>query len=139
MIGPRDGRGLRARSLDELERSARRHPDARVASARSRPLAALDAADLRLLLARRQGLAHVLPLAVALLADDPFVEACGHPGDLLCALCGLERAEWTGDAPLRLAWLAVLHGAWSARDLAATHDRERIERAVEAARRRGLA
>lgn len=139
MVGPLDGRALRARSLDELERTARRHPDARVADARARPLAALDAADLRLLVGRRQALAHVLPLAVALLADDPFVESCGHPGDLLAALCALDRSEWPAVAPLRLAWLGVLHGAWTALDLASEHDRERIARAVEAARRRGLA
>lgn len=59
------------------------------------PLGALGAADLRMLVTQRVALPYVLPLAVCLLIEEPLLDACFYPGDLLLAAVNAPASAWT--------------------------------------------
>ena len=53
---------------------------------RKRPVGALDAEGLRLLISQQIGLATLVPLALERVEADPLAEGACYPGDLLDAL-----------------------------------------------------
>lgn len=65
-----------------------------VAAARRIPLSELTTEQLRLLLGQREGLAWVVPAAVAALRSDPLAEGDCYPGDVLAGLLGLPAEYW---------------------------------------------
>ncbi|WP_405009043.1 contact-dependent growth inhibition system immunity protein [Kitasatospora sp. NBC_01539] len=97
----------RTRSLDELEGAwpaplpgATRLVTA-VHAARRRPVGDLSVEELRVLIGQNVGLPYVLPLAVAVLRDDPTAEGDLYPGDLLSAVVTRHPAVWAAFPDLR--------------------------------------
>ena len=91
-----------SRSLDELEATSLEPPYAtdlveRVARARRKRIDTLTAADLRLLIGQKQGLSYLLPRAIGLLEQDPWLEADFYPGDLLSAVLRAHSARGGND------------------------------------------
>ncbi|WP_416397411.1 contact-dependent growth inhibition system immunity protein [Allohahella sp. A8] len=58
------------------------------------PLSEMSVEDLRLLIGQGIGLEHIVPLALAVLADNPRAEGKLYRGDLLTAVAGLADAFW---------------------------------------------
>ncbi|MEL6316969.1 MAG: contact-dependent growth inhibition system immunity protein [Pseudomonadota bacterium] len=90
--GARGGAARRHLSLERIER--RRLPPPAFPSAlvltclrlRAKPIGDFTTEDLRIMIAQRQGLAHLAPLAVERLEVEPLAGGDFHPGDLLRAL-----------------------------------------------------
>ncbi|MGW7437364.1 contact-dependent growth inhibition system immunity protein [Streptomyces sp. NPDC054849] len=89
------------RTLDELDGPAWAAPPphatalvTRIHALRRRPLCTLTPADLRTLVAQSVCLPYVLPLAVALLLEDPMLDAYFYEGDLLLAALALPAGAW---------------------------------------------
>ncbi|MFI1282965.1 contact-dependent growth inhibition system immunity protein [Streptomyces sp. NPDC020858] len=89
------------RTLDELDGPQWPAPPphatalvTKVHALRRRPLSALAPADLRTLVAQNVSLPYVLPLAVALLLEEPMLDAYFYEGDLLLAALALPAAAW---------------------------------------------
>ncbi|MER6557445.1 contact-dependent growth inhibition system immunity protein [Streptomyces sp. NPDC001027] len=61
---------------------------------RRRPIGKLTVEDMRLLIGQDVGLAHLLPLALRVLRDDPMAEGDMYPGDLLFAVVTRSPALW---------------------------------------------
>lgn len=59
-----------------------------------KPARRLNAAELKFLLSRNLGLDVAAPLAVALVEADLFLQAEGHPGDLLVVLLESSGVYW---------------------------------------------
>ncbi|MCX5416116.1 contact-dependent growth inhibition system immunity protein [Streptomyces sp. NBC_00059] len=57
-------------------------------------LGELGPADLRMLVAQRVALPHVLPLAVRLLLEEPLLDARFYEGDLLLTVVGAPASAW---------------------------------------------
>lgn len=79
------------KSVDQIEGKAIEPPFLtplveRIARTRRVPLQQLSTEDLRLLIGQRQGLPHVLHLALARLEADPFLAGDMYAGDLLIGL-----------------------------------------------------
>ncbi|MFB8171705.1 contact-dependent growth inhibition system immunity protein [Kitasatospora purpeofusca] len=88
-------------SLEELERD--RWPAlsggetrlvATVWQLRRKPVGDLTVEDLRLMIGQSEGLAHLLPLAVDILRDDPLAEGDMYEGDLLVAVLSRNAEAW---------------------------------------------
>ena len=56
----------------------------------------LSPADIAFCLRQDIGREHVLPLAIELLCEQPFIEAQFYPGDLLAATLDLPASFWLG-------------------------------------------
>ncbi|MEU1160412.1 contact-dependent growth inhibition system immunity protein [Streptomyces sp. NPDC005921] len=91
----------RERCLEELERDRWPAPPAgasrlavTVHALRRRPVGEPSAEDLRLMIGQDVGLAHLLPLAVELLRDDPMAQGDLYEGDLLSAVLTRKPAAW---------------------------------------------
>ncbi|MEU9194463.1 contact-dependent growth inhibition system immunity protein [Streptomyces hundungensis] len=89
------------RSLEELERDCWPAPPAEatrlaatVHKLRRRPIRELTVEHLRLLIRQDVGLAHLLPLALEVLRDDPMAEGDLFGGDLLSAVLATNPAVW---------------------------------------------
>lgn len=87
------------RTLDELDpprwtlpATGATHLVRRVHELRRVRLGELGPADLRTLVAQQVALAHVLPLAVRRLLDEPLIGAYFYEGDLLLAVVGAPAA-----------------------------------------------
>jgi CDI immunity proteins len=61
---------------------------------RRKPVHALTAEDLRLLIRQEIGVEALVPWAIALLRQDPLTEGDFYPGDLLFAVMKLPSAYW---------------------------------------------
>jgi CDI immunity proteins len=61
---------------------------------RRKPVHALTAEDLRLLISQETGVEALVPRAIALLGQDPLAEGDFYPGDLLVAVMKLPSAYW---------------------------------------------
>ncbi|MFE2628343.1 contact-dependent growth inhibition system immunity protein [Streptomyces sp. NPDC059374] len=92
----------RDRSLEELEHDRWPVPSdgetrlmATVRALRRKPLAALTAEDLRLLIRQDVGLPYLLPLAVEVLRIDPLAEGDLYEGDLLAAVLTRRVEVWS--------------------------------------------
>jgi hypothetical protein len=118
-------------TLAELEPPGWADPDfpsplvARIRALAHVPLRELTTDDLQLLLRQRRALGTVVPLALARLAADPFVEDDGFPGALLLAVAHVAGREPTVRARLAAA-LARL-------DELEDDDRAELEPALRAA------
>lgn len=60
----------------------------------------LTAEDLRILIGQQIGLRFILPLAMELLADNPWQQGDLYPGDLLCSVLGLPLVFWEQNSHL---------------------------------------
>lgn len=78
----------------------------RVHAARRQPLADLTPEDLRLLVSQRVALAHVLPIAVRVLTENPLISGDYYDGDLLLAVVGVPDNGWNG-LSVTVHWFAV--------------------------------
>lgn len=58
---------------------------------RNTPIGTLSRADLRFLIGQHECLEFLVPMALGLLANDPWLEAEYYPGDLLSALLRIEH------------------------------------------------
>lgn len=58
---------------------------------RNTPIGTLSPADLRFLIGQHECLEFLVPMALGLLANDPWLEAEGYPGDLLSALLRIQH------------------------------------------------
>lgn len=65
------------------------------AQAMQKPLRALSAEEIRLLIGQRTGLRELLPLAVGILRENPWTQTCYYAGDLLEVCRRLHDADWT--------------------------------------------
>ncbi|MEV7723572.1 contact-dependent growth inhibition system immunity protein [Streptomyces sp. NPDC087917] len=74
---------------------------------RRTPLRALTPADLRTLITQEVGLPYVLPVAVALLLEEPLLDAYFYEGDLLRAALACPSAAWSDFPDLARALAAV--------------------------------
>lgn len=95
-----------ARSLDELEgivpperaRTVSTPPPAglqqRLQRLRAKPLKDLSVEELRLAISEREGLEHLVPLALSHVEQDPWTSGDFYPGDLLVALARLGAQYW---------------------------------------------
>ncbi|MGW5210674.1 contact-dependent growth inhibition system immunity protein [Streptomyces sp. NPDC004051] len=104
----------RDRSLEELERDRRPAPPAGASrlvvtahALRRRPIGELTVEDMRLLIGQNVGLAHLLPLALEVLRDDPMAEGDMYEGDLLSAVLTRKPAVWS-DLPEARRELGVI-------------------------------
>lgn len=68
---------------------------------RNAPLARLTVADLRVLLLEGEGLAHVVPLALDIVTDDPDASSGAFRGDLLAAVERVPSGFWLTHPDLR--------------------------------------
>ncbi|MFF0072701.1 contact-dependent growth inhibition system immunity protein [Streptomyces sp. NPDC005494] len=89
------------RTLDELDPPRWDPPSAdathlvrTVHALRRVRLGELGPADLRMLVAQRVALPHVLPLAVRLLLEEPLLDSCFYEGDLLLTVLGSPASAW---------------------------------------------
>lgn len=62
------------------------------------PISSLDAEGLRMLIGQNIGLRWLMPLAVAMLEDEPFVSGDFYPGDLLAAVLRADP-DWYAQEP----------------------------------------
>lgn len=80
----------------------------RCLSLRRKPLSEFTTEDLRIMLGQQVAVPILLPLAVTVLAADPFVQGDFYPGDLLQAVVRLPASAWHGATSLRDRLLEVL-------------------------------
>jgi hypothetical protein len=73
---------------------------------RRKPVDEFTAEDLRIMIAQEIALDHLLPLAVGMLEDNPFVQGGQHPGDLL--LCVFKNSRWLKKRPEMMSRAAVV-------------------------------
>lgn len=64
------------------------------------PLNELTTDDLRFLVGQKIGLAHILPIAFELLAENPTIAGEMYPGDLLWAVASVPADFWDANAHL---------------------------------------
>lgn len=77
----------------------------------NKPLRRLNPAELRELIVRNLGLEHVVPAAMAHLADDPFLETQHYAGDLLTAVLEANTRFWLDNEPLWWDMIPILERA----------------------------
>lgn len=77
---------------------------------RRKPLETLQPGDLRVLLGQQEGLAVLVPRALALLEGNPLLEGDYYPGDVLVAVLRLPRAYWSANPGQREAVERILAG-----------------------------
>jgi hypothetical protein len=106
---------LTSRTIEEIEgfREPDPGPDAttlvqRCLTLRRKPLSEFTAEDLRIMLGQQIAVPILLPMAVTVLADNPFAEGDYYAGDLLEAVIRLPGAAWQGGARLRDRLVEVL-------------------------------
>ena len=99
---------VRDRSLEDLERdrwpALPAHSSRLVSTAhalRCRPIGGLTVENLRLLIGQDVGLAHLLPLALEVLRDDPMAEGDMYEGDLLSAVLTRSPVRASGPSSAR--------------------------------------
>lgn len=96
---------------------------------RRKPVALLTPEDLRLLISQKIGLDVLVSQALAVLADDPLVEADFYPGDLLVAVMKLPATYWQGHGN-QAATLQKIAGAAEDPDTELRDDIERFRSSV---------
>ncbi len=75
---------------------------------RRKPLSQFTTEDLRIMLGQQIAVPILLPMAVAVLIDDPLAEGSYYPGDLLYNVVRLPGEEWRGMAGDRDRLVEVL-------------------------------
>jgi len=98
------------RTIEEIEgvREPEPGPDAtplmrRCVALRRKPLSEFGVEDLRIMLGQQIAVPVLLPMAVAVLVDDPLAEGDFYAGDLLNAVVQLPETAWTSGERERLA------------------------------------
>ena len=96
------------------------------------PLKDLSAEDLRLMIGEQVGLRYLIPLALDILAVDPFTEGNYYSGDLLHAVIGLPREFWSTHTELASRAGTIARGALAEIDAvdAAAELRSELQRVV---------
>ncbi|QYN24581.1 contact-dependent growth inhibition system immunity protein [Amycolatopsis sp. DSM 110486] len=61
---------------------------------RTKPVGAMDAEDLRVLLLQQESIDVLVPVALTHLEQDPLAEGDFYPGDLLTAVLKVPQAYW---------------------------------------------
>ena len=91
------------KSLEELESMSFRRPEdsssdlvKRIYIIRQKKLSKYSVEDLRLLIGQMQGLDYLIPLALAHLEDNPFIEGDYYEGDLLKNVLECNCEFWNG-------------------------------------------
>ena len=99
-----------SRTIEEIEgvREPEPGPNAgflveRCTALRRKPLSQFTTEDLRIMLGQQIAVPILLPMAVAVLAEDPLAEGDFYPGDLLNAVVRIPDAAWVGEERERLA------------------------------------
>ncbi|CAM4213998.1 contact-dependent growth inhibition system immunity protein [Kibdelosporangium persicum] len=64
---------------------------------RAKPIGQLTPGDVRVLLGQREGIDVLTPRALAMLQEEPLLEASYYPGDLLVAVLSLPRSYWSAE------------------------------------------
>lgn len=80
----------------------------RCVALRRKALSQFTTEDLRIMLGQQIAVPILLPMAVAVLADDPLAEGNCYPGDLLCNVVRLPGDVWDGAGRLRDRLVEVL-------------------------------
>jgi CDI immunity proteins len=80
----------------------------RCCALRRKPLSQFTTEDLRIMLGQQIAVPILLPMAVAVLVDDPLAEGDFYPGDLLCNVVRLPDEHWHDAARLRAQLVGVL-------------------------------
>jgi hypothetical protein len=75
---------------------------------RRKPLAHFTTEDLRIMLGQQVAVPILLPIAVTVLADDPYAEGDYYPGDLLQTVIRLPAEKWQDKEPDRQRLADVL-------------------------------
>ncbi|MCC6144175.1 MAG: hypothetical protein IT368_10260 [Candidatus Hydrogenedentes bacterium] len=89
------------------------------------PARRLNPADLHFLLQHGVALPYTVPLAIAKLEDDPFLQAERYPGDLLILVLETDATFWQDRVDLWCAMIPVLETAVTRINThAAAEDRE---------------
>ncbi|MFE7530326.1 contact-dependent growth inhibition system immunity protein [Kitasatospora sp. NPDC057542] len=98
----------RDRSLEELENDRWPAPSggetrlmATAHELRRKPIGDLTVEDMRLLIGQDVGLAHLLPLAIEVLRENPLAEGDMYEGDLLDAVLTRDAGVWSKSPDLR--------------------------------------
>lgn len=63
-------------------------------AAMQKPLHMLTAEEIRLLIGQKTGLRELLPLAVGILREEPWIQTCYYAGDLLEQCRRLDAQDW---------------------------------------------
>jgi len=102
-------------TIEEIEgvREPDPGPDAtflvrRCVTLRRKPLSEFSTEDLRIMLGQQIAVPTLLPMAVAVLANNPLAEGDYYPGDLLHTVIRLPDKEWHGAERHRERLVAVL-------------------------------
>lgn len=74
----------------------------------SKPVRRLTAAELRELIARDLSLPITVPLAMERIAEDPFLQAQRHPGDLITTIMESSARFWRAREDLWLEMIGIL-------------------------------
>lgn len=77
----------------------------------NKPLRRLNPAEMRELIARNLGLPFLVPLAMERLAEEPFLEAQLHAGDLLTAVLEADTCFWIDNEELWCEMIPILEKA----------------------------
>ncbi|MBP3352428.1 MAG: hypothetical protein J6L65_08525 [Lachnospiraceae bacterium] len=62
--------------------------------ARKKPIKQLSCEEIRCLIGQKIGLKYMLPMAVDILRNEPFIDATYFEGDLLLILLRLDKNDW---------------------------------------------
>src|SRR5262245_43137680 len=109
---------MSSKTLEELEGdiwpepSFRSHLVVTCHRLRKKPLEEFGVDDLRIMLGQGIGVAHLLPIAVAVLEREPLAEGGFYPGDLLAAILRVRVRDKAVAVPRELA--ARLHSVAAA-------------------------
>ena len=127
-------------SLDQIEGESwgAAPPDATtlmstVYSLRRKPIGALAAEDLRVMLAQQVGVDTLVPVALARLASDPLLEGDYYPGDVLVAVLGVPGQYWA-EHPEQLARLDAVLASVTEPDRELAADIEKFRERISAVR-----
>ena len=71
---------------------------------RRKPIGQMSVEDMRILINQRVGIKTLVPRALTILEQDPFVQGDFYPGDLLAAVLRIPDAQWVENS----GWIAEL-------------------------------
>lgn len=98
---------------------------------RRKPLCEFSVEDLRLMIGQGIGLAHLIPLAVERLEEDPLAQGDYYAGDLLAAVLGVGATFWHGNADSLQRMRRVVCQARELLELLATEEYRPLREALE--------
>nr|WP_198151923.1 contact-dependent growth inhibition system immunity protein [Kibdelosporangium sp. MJ126-NF4] len=68
---------------------------------RRKPIGTLEPGDIRVLLGQQEGVRVLVPRALALLEEEPLLDAGYYAGDLLAAVLRVPQSYWHANPDLR--------------------------------------